>query len=99
MPSAVTSDAPGQVSPEAVTRTTVLLCAAAFVTMLDLFIVNVVLESIGTTYAGSSLAGLSWILNAYIVVYAAFLIPAGSLSDRFGRRRGFLLGLGLFTFA
>ena len=68
-------------------------------TMLDLFIVNVAFESIGQTYSGSSLAGLSWVLNAYIVVYAACLIPAGSLSDRYGRKQGFLLGLGVFTIA
>lgn len=76
-----------------------LLCAAAFMTMLDLFIVNVAFESIGETYSGSSLAGLSWVLNAYIVVYAACLIPAGSLSDRYGRKQGFLLGPRLFTLA
>lgn len=89
----------GEVSPEAATRTTALLCVAAFMTMLDLFIVNVAFESIGETYAGSSLAGLSWVLNAYIVVYAACLIPAGNLADRYGRKQGFLVGLGLFTIA
>jgi EmrB/QacA subfamily drug resistance transporter len=88
-----------EVSHETATRTTALLCVAAFMTMLDLFIVNVAFESIGQTYSGSSLAGLSWVLNAYIVVYAACLIPAGSLSDRYGRKQGFLLGLGLFTIA
>ncbi|WP_410869813.1 MFS transporter [Nocardia sp. A7] len=89
----------GEVAPEAATRTTALLCVAAFMTMLDLFIVNVAFESIGQTYSGSSLAGLSWVLTAYIVVYAACLIPAGSLSDRYGRKRGFLVGLGVFTVA
>jgi EmrB/QacA subfamily drug resistance transporter len=89
----------GEVSDEAATRTTALLCAAAFMTMLDLFIVNVAFASIGETYAGSSLAGLSWVLNAYTVVYAAFLIPAGRLADRYGRKQGFLVGLGLFTVA
>jgi EmrB/QacA subfamily drug resistance transporter len=89
----------GEVSPEAATRTTALLCVAAFMTMLDLFIVNVAFESIGETYTGSSLAGLSWVLNAYIVVYAACLIPAGNLADRYGRKQGFLVGLGLFTLA
>jgi EmrB/QacA subfamily drug resistance transporter len=88
-----------EVSHEAATRTTALLCVAAFMTMLDLFIVNVAFESIGESYPAASLAGLSWILNAYIVVYAACLIPAGSLSDRYGRKQGFLLGVGLFTIA
>lgn len=90
---------PDQVTDTAATKTTVLLCAAAFMTMLDLFVVNVALESIGTTYAGTSLAGLSWVLNAYIVIYAACLIPAGSLADRYGRKRGFVVGLSLFTLA
>ncbi|WP_280474683.1 MFS transporter [Nocardia asiatica] len=89
----------GEVSAEAATKTTALLCVAAFMTMLDLFIVNVAFESIGRTYAGSSLAGLSWVLNAYIVVYAACLIPAGALSDRYGRKQGFQIGLAMFTIA
>ncbi|NDU73869.1 MFS transporter [Actinomadura sp. DSM 109109] len=91
--------AEGEVSDRAATRTTVLLCTAAFMTMLDLFVVNIALGSIGETYSGSSLAGLSWTLNAYTIVYAACLIPAGSLSDRYGRKQGFLAGLGLFTIA
>ncbi|BBH69402.1 MFS transporter [Actinoplanes sp. OR16] len=88
-----------QVSHQAATRTTVLLCAAAFMTMLDLFIVNVALVSIGATYPGSSLADLSWVLNAYIVVYSALLVPAGALADRYGRKQAFLAGLALFTVA
>lgn len=88
-----------EVAPEAATRTIALLCVAAFMTMLDLFVVSVAFASIAETYPGASLAGLSWILNGYIVVYAACLIPAGRLSDRYGRKRGFLLGLGLFTLA
>jgi EmrB/QacA subfamily drug resistance transporter len=89
----------GEVSHEAATKATALLCVAAFMTMLDLFIVNVAFESIGETYSGSSLSELSWVLNAYIVVYAACLIPAGRLADRYGRKQGFLVGLALFTIA
>jgi MFS family permease len=88
-----------EVALEDSTRTTVLLCAAAFMAMLDLFIVNVVLEPIGDNYPGTSLSGLSWVLNAYVVVYAACLIPAGSLADRWGRKQAFLAGLGVFTLA
>jgi EmrB/QacA subfamily drug resistance transporter len=89
----------GTVSHQDATRTTALLCVAAFMTMLDLFVVNVAFASIGETFSGSSLPALSWVLNAYIVVYAACLIPAGSLADRFGRRQGFLVGLAVFTIA
>ncbi|NMD54291.1 MULTISPECIES: MFS transporter [Tsukamurella] len=81
------------------TRTTVLLCLAAFMTMLDLFIVNVAFESISGSYPTASLPALSWVLNGYIVVYAACLIPAGRLADRYGRKRGFVAGLALFTLA
>ena len=47
--------------------------------------------------AARSLAALSWILNAYAIVFAALLVPAGRLADRVGRRRSFLAGLALFT--
>lgn len=77
----------------------IVLCTAAFMASLDLFIVNVALDAISRDFAGPALSDLSWILNGYTVVYAALLIPAGRLADRYGRRRAFLLGLGLFTAA
>ncbi|WP_290047922.1 MFS transporter, partial [Nocardia nova] len=67
--------------------------------MLDVFVVNVAFTKIGESYRGSSLADVSWVLNGYAIVYAALLIPAGRFSDRFGRKAGFLSGLGLFTAA
>ncbi|MER6512875.1 MFS transporter [Nonomuraea sp. NPDC001636] len=76
-----------------------VLCAAAFMAMLDVFVVNVAFTRIGESYRGSSLADLSWVLNGYAIVYAALLIPAGRFSDRFGRKAGFLGGLGMFTLA
>ncbi|MEU1205437.1 MFS transporter [Nocardia sp. NPDC005825] len=76
-----------------------VLCSAAFMAMLDTFIVNVAFKAIGEGYPGSTLSNLSWILNAYTIVYAALLIPAGRLADRFGRKRGFLIGLTVFTLA
>src|SRR3954469_10876623 len=42
---------------------------------------------------------LAWILNAYTLLYAALLVPAGAWADRVGRKRAFLTGLGGFTFA
>ena len=76
-----------------------VLCAAAFMAMVDVFVVNVAFTAIGQDYAGSSLSDISWVLNAYTIVYAALLIPAGRLADRYGRKAGFLGGLAVFTLA
>jgi EmrB/QacA subfamily drug resistance transporter len=76
-----------------------VLCSAAFMAMLDVFVVNVAFTAIGESYRGASLADLSWVLNGYTIVYAAVLIPAGRLADRFGRKKGFLLGVAVFTLA
>ncbi|MBZ5734762.1 MFS transporter [Nocardioides sp. TRM66260-LWL] len=75
-----------------------VLSAAAFVASLDLFIVNVAFEQIGADL-DASLADLSWVLNAYAILYAALLVPAGRLADRYGRKGAFLAGLALFTLA
>ena len=66
---------------------------------LDLFVVNVAFDEIGRDLRAASIADLSWVLNAYAVGYAAFLVPFGRLADRHGRKLTFLLGLGLFTAA
>jgi EmrB/QacA subfamily drug resistance transporter len=76
-----------------------VLSLAAFVATLDLFIVNVAFPAIGRDFSGSSLPDLSWVLNGYAVLFAALLVPLGRLSDRYGRLRGFLGGLALFTAA
>ena len=52
---------------------------------LDLFIVNVALPQISRGFHGASLSDLSWVLNAYAVVFAALLVPAGRLADRAGQ--------------
>lgn len=76
-----------------------VLCLAAFMASLDVFIVNVAFDAIGKDFGGTDLTSLSWVLNAYAIVFAAFLIPAGRLNDRYGRKGGFLLGLAVFTAA
>jgi len=58
-----------------------------------------VLPAIGKGVGERSLSNLSWVLSAYAIVYAALLVPAGRLADRFGRKGGFLLGLALFSAA
>jgi EmrB/QacA subfamily drug resistance transporter len=72
---------------------------AVFMTFLDVTIVNIAFPDIRASFAGSSLAQLSWILNAYAIVFAAALVPAGRLADRFGRRRFFFIGLLVFLAA
>ncbi|MFL6076202.1 MAG: MFS transporter [Mycobacteriales bacterium] len=74
-----------------------VLSTATLLVNLDLFIVNIGFPSIQREFAGASLATLSWVLNAYAIVFAAFLVPAGRLADRYGRRAGFLLGLAVFV--
>ena len=76
-----------------------VLCVAQFLSALDVFIVNVALTPIGKGLHESSLSNLSWILNGYAIVYAALLVPAGRLADRYGRKEGFVLGLAVFTLA
>jgi EmrB/QacA subfamily drug resistance transporter len=69
---------------------------AVFMAFLDVTIVNVAFPSIAEDFPETSLADLSWVLNAYNVVFAAMLVPAGRLADRVGQRRLFFGGLWLF---
>jgi MFS family permease len=68
-------------------------------TALDVVIVNVGLSEIGRDVGDRSLGSLSWILNAYAIVFAALLIPAGRVGDRYGNKQLFLAGLATFTLA
>jgi EmrB/QacA subfamily drug resistance transporter len=74
-----------------------VLSLAVFMSSLDLFIVNLAFPYIGREYAGTSLGSLSWVLNAYTIVFAAVLVPAGRWADRVGRRRLFVAGLAGFV--
>ena len=76
-----------------------VLCAVAFMAQFDLFVVNVALPSIGRSFPGQGLGSLSWVLNAYAIVFAACLVPVGRLADHFGRRRFLLSGVVTFTLA
>src|SRR3954471_11340942 len=77
----------------------IVVSAAVFMASLDLFIVNIAFPAIESDFGGTSLADLSWILNAYAIVFAALLVPAGRIADRVGRRRAFLAALVLFVAA
>ena len=66
---------------------------------LDVTIVNVAFPDIERDFPEASRADLSWVLNAYNIVFAALLVPAGRLADLVGRRRMFLIGVGAFVAA
>jgi EmrB/QacA subfamily drug resistance transporter len=66
--------------------------------LLDATVVNVALERIGSDL-GADFAGLQWTINAYTLTLAAFILLGGSLSDRFGRRRVFIIGVCWFAVA
>src|SRR4029453_13325784 len=72
---------------------------AGFMSFFDVTIVNIAFPALSAFFQGSSLSRLSWILNAYTIVFAAALVPAGRLADRFGRRRFFFLGVFIFLAA
>ncbi|MDP5182033.1 MFS transporter [Blastococcus sp. BMG 814] len=68
------------------------------VAMLDATVVNVALERIGSDL-GADFAGLQWTVNAYTLTLAALILLGGSLSDRYGRRRLFVVGVCWFALA
>jgi EmrB/QacA subfamily drug resistance transporter len=80
-------------------RVSLIVCVGVFMSSLDLFIVNIAFPAIGKHFGGASLSSLSWILSGYAIVFAALLVPAGRWADTFGRKRAFLLGLGVFVAA
>jgi EmrB/QacA subfamily drug resistance transporter len=76
-----------------------IVCAGVVLSSLDLFIVNVALPDIARDLHTHSLSSLSWVLNAYAIVYAAMLVLLGRLAESHRRENGFLLGVTLFTLA
>lgn len=73
--------------------------SAVFLVSLDSTMLFAAFDALRHSFAGSSAATLSWVLNGYTVVYAAMLIPAGGLADAHGRKRVFRRGLALFIAA
>ena len=74
------------------------LCLAAFVISVDVTIVNVALPTLVRSL-GASTTQLQWVVDAYSLVFAALVLAAGSLSDRYGRKGTLLIGLGVFALA
>src|SRR6476660_3696735 len=76
----------------------VLICMAQFMVVLDATIVNVALPHIQSSL-GFSEASLQWVINAYTLIFAGFLLLGGRAGDLLGRKRLFLIGLVVFTVA
>jgi EmrB/QacA subfamily drug resistance transporter len=76
----------------------VVISASLFMIMLDITIVNIALPSIMNNFK-VSLSAIEWIMNVYVLMFAALLLTMGKLGDIFGRKRLFLIGLGVFTVA
>ena len=72
------------------------VCLGTFMLLLDITIVNVALPDIQRSLH-SSFSDLQWIVDAYALTLAAFLLTAGSLADMYGRRLLYLIGLVVFT--
>ena len=75
-----------------------VVCAATAMLMLDIAVVNTALSRIAEDL-DTGLSGLQWVVDAYTLALASVVLTAGSLADRFGRRRLFTVGLAVFTAA
>jgi len=78
--------------------TLALVCVATAMLMLDIAVVNTALPRIAKDLH-SGLSGVQWVIDAYTLTLATVVLSAGSLSDRFGRRLIFAIGMALFTAA
>ncbi|HLJ03057.1 MAG TPA: MFS transporter [Solirubrobacteraceae bacterium] len=75
-----------------------VVCLGQLMMVLDATIVNVALPSMQRDL-GFSQANLAWVVDAYMIAFGSFLLPAGRLGDMLGRKRMFLIGLVAFTLA
>src|ERR1700753_4035338 len=73
-----------------------VVCVAQFMVLVDVSIVNVALPSMQRNLHLSQ-NGLAWVLNAYTLTFAGFLLLGGRAADLWGRRRLFLIGVAVFS--
>ena len=78
--------------------TLIAVCAASFMLLVDITVVQVALPTI-QRHLGGSFTDLQWVIDAYALTLAAFILAFGSLADRFGRKTVFVAGLVVFTLA
>lgn len=96
MSSNMKTPGPAAVNPWSTHALTSLVMFAAF---LDSSLLVIAFPSIRNSFSSVSTAELSWILNAYTIVFGALLVPSGRLADQFGRKKMFLWGVTIFTLA
>jgi EmrB/QacA subfamily drug resistance transporter len=92
------ADAPGRRPPAHTGLILAIACVGQFMVILDVSIVTVALPSIGRDLHYSA-TGLQWVVNAYVLTFAGFLLLGGRAADLFGQRRVYLAGMALFTVA
>ncbi|RKP54892.1 MFS transporter [Pararobbsia silviterrae] len=74
----------------------VAACLGFVVVLIDVSVVNVALDTLRTVF-GAGITGLQWVVNAYALVFASSLLIAGTLGDRLGAKRVFIVGYAIFT--
>src|SRR3984957_5175528 len=92
------TDAPARPPPALTGLILAIACVGQFMVILDVSIVTVALPSIGRDLHYSA-TGLQWVVNAYVLTFAGFLLLGGRAADLFGQRRVYLAGMALFTVA
>src|ERR1700722_17799389 len=80
-------------------RTFSVAAIAIFLVSIDATVLYATFPALRRAFPDVGAPGLSWVLNAYSVVYAALLAPAGRLADLYGRKRMFVVGVGIFLLA
>jgi len=89
----------GQATPSSPWPVFWVASMAVFLVSLDSTMLFAAFGALRQAFVGTTAADLSWVLNAYTVVYAAMLIPSGGLADAHGRKRMFMVGVTLFLAA
>src|ERR1700677_4145363 len=78
--------------------TLIAVCGSTFMLLMDVSIVQVALPTIERHF-GATFSDLQWVIDAYALALSTFILSWGATSDRFGRKRVFLVGLLVFTVA
>jgi MFS family permease len=88
---------PTEAVPPHAWRVLAVTSLGVFIVLLDTTIINLAFPAVIAAFPSTTRAALSWVLNAYAIVFAALLITAGRTADLLGRRRILLAGLAIFA--